>query len=246
MNAFEILHITKNFGETEVLRDISLALKTGEFLALLGPSGCGKTTLLSIIAGLVEADCGSVVKTGRPAIMMQKDLLLPWKKVIDNIALPIELAGIGKRDARAKASPYLKDFGLAGFEYGYPRKLSGGMRQRAALLRTWLSGKDIMLLDEPLGSLDALTRRTMQEWLAEIRRLYGMTILMVTHDVEEAVFLADRVIVLSSRPARIVEEIDMEKQRLGVTSSAESEKQKSRILKLLLANGENGHKISDS
>lgn len=234
MHAFEGRNINKSFGKTEVLRDISLTLASGEFLALLGPSGCGKTTLLSIIAGLTEADSGSLTIAGRPAIMMQKDLLLPWKKVIDNITLPLVLAGTGKKDARTKASPHLKDFGLDGFEYGYPGELSGGMRQRAALLRTWLSGRDIMLLDEPLGSLDALTRRAMQEWLAEIRRKYGMTILMVTHDVDEAVFLADRIVVLSSRPARVVEEITVKKPQTGA-APADREKQKSHILDLLFS-----------
>ncbi|TFG60777.1 MAG: ABC transporter ATP-binding protein [Spirochaetales bacterium] len=223
MKAFEGTSITRTFGNLLVLEDVSLSMDTGEFLALLGPSGCGKTTLLSIMAGLLSPDSGTILFNGKslsretadhPSFMMQKDLLLPWKKVIDNITLPLVLGGAGKKEARGKVIPLLAGFGLSGFENLYPRELSGGMRQRAALLRTWLADRDMMLLDEPFGSLDALTRRKMQLWLADVRKRFGMTILMVTHDVEEAVFLADRILILSPRPARIMEEITVNRDKV--------------------------------
>tara|TARA_Y100000590_G_scaffold31910_1_gene35285 strand:+ start:607 stop:1284 length:678 start_codon:yes stop_codon:yes gene_type:complete len=184
----------------------------------VGESGCGKSTLFNVIAGLIEPYEGDVLsygvtlskKTGRVGYMPQRDLLLPWKRLISNITLGAELAGIEKGVAREQARGLLPMFGLAEFEKYYPYQMSGGMRQRAALLRTILTGHQVLLLDEPLGSLDALTRKRMQQWLLKIIKNHAdRTILFVTHDVDEALYLADRVLVMSSRPGTIVYEADL-------------------------------------
>lgn len=193
------------------LRDISLEIPRGSFVALMGPSGCGKSTLLNIIAGLEEPTEGSLWLNGNLAhrplgqvgYMHQKDLLLPWRSVLDNAALGLEVQGVPRAQARARALALTERFGLKGFEREYPFALSGGMRQRAAFLRSVLTGKDILLLDEPFGALDALTRAQMQEWLLELWSAFKKTILLVTHDVEEALFLSDRVHVFTARPGRI-------------------------------------------
>ena len=200
-----------------VLAGVSLTACAGEFVTLIGPSGSGKSTLFNLIVGLEEPDAGEIrfdglvrpVRTGLVGYMPQRDLLLPWRSVLDNVILGPELAGIPREQARAEAREYLPLFGLEGFEHAYPAALSGGMRQRAALLRTFLCHKEIMLLDEPLGALDALTRAEMQEWLLEVwsARVGGQTILFITHDVEEAVFLSDRVYVFTPRPGRIAAEL---------------------------------------
>ncbi|MGH2449449.1 MAG: ABC transporter ATP-binding protein [Chloroflexota bacterium] len=214
-----VRHVSKSYprgsGRIEVLGDIDLELRAGEFVAIIGPSGCGKSTLLDILAGLSEADDGQVLvdgtgrahRLGLTGYMQQKDLLLPWKRVLDNTAVALELRGTPRREAREQARAWFPRFGLEGFAHVYPSALSGGMRQRAALLRTFLAGRDVLLLDEPLASLDALTRAGMQEWLAGVRRDLGLTVLLVTHDVDEALYLADRVLVMTSRPGRIRDEI---------------------------------------
>ena len=212
-----------HFGEVEAIRDVHLSVGEGEFVALLGPSGCGKSTLLNVIAGLVEPDSGEIELRGVPAqsrlghlaYMPQRDALLPWRTVLDNAILGLEVAGTGKREARDMARKLLPRFGLDGFGNHYPTALSGGMRQRAAFLRTVLSEQPIMLLDEPFGALDALTRRTMQEWLLDLWNELNRTIIMVTHDVEEALLLADRVAVMTARPGRIklVEKVRMPRPR---------------------------------
>lgn len=194
---------TKSFGPQQVLDGVDLTVEAGEFVAIIGPSGCGKSTLFNLIAGLDRPTSGTV-EAAPAAYMPQRDLLFPWRTVLDNTTLGLEIQGVGKRDARAKARSEMSTFGLAGFEDAWPRQLSGGMRQRAALLRTVLQGRDLLLLDEPFGALDAITRTTMQTWLQDIRQQYGWTVVMITHDVREAVFLADRVVVMSPRPARIV------------------------------------------
>jgi ABC-type nitrate/sulfonate/bicarbonate transport system ATPase subunit len=193
------------------LSDVSFELAEGEFVSVVGPSGCGKTTLLKILAGLLEPSGGEVLLhdaepgrlLGRVGYMPQSDLLLPWRTTLDNAALGLELAGVGRGEARARARQELDRFGLEGFERHWPRALSGGMRQRAALLRTFLAGRDVLLLDEPFGALDALTREELREWLLGVWEADRKTILLVTHDVEEAVFLSDRVHVMSGRPGRI-------------------------------------------
>jgi ABC-type nitrate/sulfonate/bicarbonate transport system ATPase subunit len=203
--------VSRTFGDTPAIRDVHLRVGRGELVALVGPSGCGKSTLLHAIAGLVEPDAGeirldgavAVNRLGRTALMPQRDALLPWRTVLDNTILGLEVAGVDRADARERARALLPRFGLAGFEGRYPAALSGGMRQRAAFLRTVLAEREVLLLDEPFGALDALTRRSMQEWLLDLWDDLGRTILLVTHDVEEALLLADRVAVMTARPGRI-------------------------------------------
>jgi len=198
-------------GPVPVLDSIDFYALEGEFVSIIGPSGCGKSTLLGIIAGLEEPDAGAVELDGKPAprrlgmvgYMPQKDLLLPWRTVLDNAILPQELQGVPRHQARKQALEMMEPFGLGGFERQYPSTLSGGMRQRAAFLRTVLAGRDILLLDEPFGALDALTRTQMQEWLLNLWDSLKKTIVLVTHDVEEAVLLSDRVYVLTQRPGKV-------------------------------------------
>jgi ABC-type nitrate/sulfonate/bicarbonate transport system ATPase subunit len=197
------------------LTPVSFEIAEGRFASVIGPSGCGKSTLFNVIAGLQPATSGAVLidgedatgMIGRVGYMLQKDLLLPWRTVIDNVVLGMEIKGIARQRARATARPYLARYGLGGFEDRYPRELSGGMRQRAALLRTLLLDTDIVLLDEPFGALDAQTRTTMQEWLLQLWADFGKTVVFVTHDVEEAVYLSDEILVMSARPGRIVDRL---------------------------------------
>jgi ABC-type nitrate/sulfonate/bicarbonate transport system ATPase subunit len=196
----------------EALALVDCDIAAGSFVAIVGPSGCGKSTLLRIVAGLVTptdgtATVGTNVVNGRPgatAFQPQHDALLPWRRVLANTALGAEVAGVPRAEARADAAALLARFGLDGFVRAWPATLSGGMRQRVALLRTFLVPRPVLLLDEPLGALDAITRREMQAWLQEIWVDDGRTVVLVTHDVEEALLLADRVLVMSPRPGRIV------------------------------------------
>jgi ABC-type nitrate/sulfonate/bicarbonate transport system ATPase subunit len=190
------------------VRDLSLAAAPGEIVAVVGPSGCGKTTLLELVCGLIEPDSG-VVDAAPAALMAQRDLLLPWRSAVDNAALALDVAGVERAAAREQAPTLLHDFGLAGFERARPAELSGGMRQRVAFMRTLLAGRPVLLLDEPFASLDSITRAGMQQWLADGLEREPRTVLLVTHDVEEALFLADRVVVLSPRPGRVVCELDV-------------------------------------
>ena len=194
-----------------VLREVEFHALEGELVGVIGPSGCGKSTLLNVIAGLEQPDGGTVELDGRPitdrlgmvGYMQQKDLLMPWRSVLDNVILGLEIAGIRRREARQRARKLVDVFGLSGYEDQYPNTLSGGMRQRAAFLRTVLVDRDVMLLDEPFGALDALTRTQMQEWLLGLWEMLGKTIVMVTHDVDEALLLSDRVYVLTPRPGAV-------------------------------------------
>ncbi len=194
-----------------VLAGVQLTVNPGELVTIIGPSGCGKSTLLNIIAGLDQPDAGTVEMDGDPdrmrlgniGYMQQKDLLLPWRTVLDNAALGLEIQGLPHRQARSRALELTSLFGLEGFEHQYPFALSGGMRQRAAFLRTMLLDQGVVLLDEPFGALDALTRVQMQEWLMELWEKLNKTIVLITHDVEEAILLSDRVYVLTARPAEI-------------------------------------------
>ncbi|MEQ8200418.1 MAG: ABC transporter ATP-binding protein [Syntrophomonadaceae bacterium] len=211
MSAIKVIGVNKTLERVQTLNNISMAIECREFAVILGPSGCGKSTLLNIMAGLLKPDQGRIElggvdwtgKTGRVSYMQQKDLLLPWQNILDNVCIPLLLRGVKRKDAYATARGYLQDFGLEGFENYYPRQLSGGMRQRAALLRTYLFTSDIMLLDEPFATLDAITRHKMQEWLKELAAKYKPTVVLVTHDIEEALLLADVVYVLSARPAQV-------------------------------------------
>lgn len=210
-------NIKKNFNSTSVIEDVSFYVKENEFVSLLGPSGSGKSTIFNIISGLLKPDSGKVIinqddytgKTGHVSYMYQKDLLLPWKKIIDNAAMPLTIKGEKKDAAREKVVKYFKTFGLEGFEEKYPHQLSGGMKQRAALLRTYMFSKDIMLLDEPFGALDAITRSKMHFWLLDVIKNLNSTVLFITHDIEEAIFLSDRIYILSDKPARIKEEVEV-------------------------------------
>jgi ABC-type nitrate/sulfonate/bicarbonate transport system ATPase subunit len=198
------------------LDTISLVVRQSEFVALIGPSGSGKSTLLDIVAGLFGESDGSVFldgmrvpledRLGRSSYMRQRDLLLPWRTAVDNAALALEAHGTPRKRARATARQRFPEFGLAGFESAYPSQLSGGMRQRIAFLRTVLAGPPLLLLDEPFGALDALNRVSMQAWLTDHWEAERHPVLLVTHDVDEAIFLADRVLVLSPRPGRITHE----------------------------------------
>ena len=210
--AVQNVHRTFTDGERAVhaLDGVSLTVAPGELVALVGPSGSGKSTLLQLIAGLDAPDAGtvrfdghSVAGPGHAGYMPQRDLLLPWRRVLGNLTLGPEIAGVPAAEARDRARAELARFGLAGFEDAWPSELSGGMRQRAALLRTVLTGHDTLLLDEPFGALDAFTRLELQDWLLGAWHAARWTLLVVTHDVEEALYLADRVIALSPRPGRV-------------------------------------------
>ena len=222
----EMRAITKTFGAVTALSGLEAAISQGEFVTVVGPSGCGKSTLFNIVAGLDEPDGGGELRfegrscratelLGRVSFMPQRDLLLPWRNVIDNAILALDVEGMPRKKARAKALRMLPEFGLAGFEGHYPHQLSGGMRQRVALMRTFLFERDLMLLDEPFGALDALTRAMMQRWLLEVWQAHRRTILFITHDVDEAIFLGDRVLVMTARPGfvKLEQVIDLPRPR---------------------------------
>jgi ABC-type nitrate/sulfonate/bicarbonate transport system ATPase subunit len=217
--------VSKHYG-TATKQVIAVAAATFqidpfEFVSIVGPSGCGKSTLLNIIAGLDSPTSGRVlidnaaVADRRPfcGYMFQKDLLFPWRTVEANVALGLEVEGVGRRESRFRARAILERFGLASFASRYPSELSGGMRQRAALMRTLLCDRSILLLDEPFASLDALTRSIMQEWLLRIWSQERRTILFITHDIDEAIFLSDRVLLMSVRPGRIKSQFPVQLER---------------------------------
>jgi ABC-type nitrate/sulfonate/bicarbonate transport system ATPase subunit len=253
VNRLEIagLHFTYALEDGQrltALERVDIALKPNDFVSLIGPSGCGKSTLFNVIAGLEMPDAGVVALdganiVGRPgsvAYMMQRDLLLPWRSVLDNVVLGPELAGKPLPAARKAALTLLRRFGLEGFEDLYPAALSGGMRQRAALLRTILCERAVILLDEPFGALDALTRASMHEWLLGIQREFQRTMILITHDPDEAVYLSDRVYVASPRPMRIagVVAIDLPSERhRDVTLTPAFAQHKREVLGLLHGGG---------
>ncbi|MCR5723905.1 MAG: ABC transporter ATP-binding protein [Treponema sp.] len=198
--------VNKSFGKRQVLKTISLSLRKGEFVSLVGVSGSGKSTLLNIIAGLEEPDSGRVEldahditkQKGMVSYMFQKDLLFPHYTILDNVILPLVIGGEDKKSARAKASPLFAQFGLDGTQNQYPAQLSGGMRQRAAFLRTYLTSKQVLLLDEPFSALDMITKNRMHEWYLETVRKLGLTTLLITHDIEEAILLSDRILIMNN------------------------------------------------
>jgi ABC-type nitrate/sulfonate/bicarbonate transport system ATPase subunit len=214
-HAFELVQVTKSFatkqGRLPVLEDIDLHAGAGEFISVIGPSGCGKSTMFKLIAGLDVPTTGDIFVDGQQAVghpedfayMPQKDLLFPWRTVLDNTTLGLEVQGMKRSAAREKARPLFETFGIAGFEDAFPWQLSGGMRQRAALLRTVVQDRPVLLLDEPFGALDSLTRVEMQEWLTSVWEQFRWTVMLITHDIREAIFLSDRVYVLTARPATI-------------------------------------------
>lgn len=210
----ELRNVSKTFGAVKALQDLEVAIRPGELVTVVGPSGCGKSTLFNILAGLEEPDPGDILRLkgrssvasdllGQVSFMPQRDLLLPWRNVIDNAILALEIEGMPRAEARRQAMEMLPEFGLSGFEGQYPNQLSGGMRQRVALMRTFLFKRDLMLLDEPFGALDALTRTVMQRWLLDVWQKHRRTVLFITHDVDEAIFLGDRVLVMTARPGRV-------------------------------------------
>ena len=215
--AIDLRDVARTFADrrgthVQALAGVSLHAERGELLAVVGPSGCGKTTLLELICGLQEPQAGSL-DCDRAVLMPQHDLLLPWLSAIDNATLALRIAHVPRANARARATALFAELGLEGFERAQPHELSGGMRQRVAFVRTLLSGKPLLCLDEPFGALDALTRAEMQEWLARALAHEPRTVALVTHDVEEAVLLADRVVVLSPRPGRVIEELEVHAPR---------------------------------
>ena len=218
-NQLRIIDITKAFPsdqeQIDVLDCINLSVSSGEFVSILGPSGCGKSTIFNLIVGLIQPDSGAILLgdvpihgvTGNFAYMQQNDLLLPWRTVIQNVVVGAEIQSKQKAKLTAKAATLLEWVGLEGFEKSYPSQLSGGMRQRVALIRTLLLEKEILLLDEPFGSLDAITRSSMHQLLFEIFQEWKKTVLLITHDIEEALLFSDRVYVLSDRPATVKDEV---------------------------------------
>jgi ABC-type nitrate/sulfonate/bicarbonate transport system ATPase subunit len=235
-------NVTRRYRRVTALQGVDLSVRRDEVLAVVGPSGCGKSTLLELLAGLQEPDEGTVSAAGATdaaarralcAYMPQRDLLLPWRTALANAALALECQGVPRSEARRRAAPLFERFGLAEFEQARPAELSGGMRQRVAFLRTLLPGRELLLLDEPFGALDSITRASMQRWLADALDQEPRTVLLVTHDVEEAVFLADRVAVLSPRPGRVVAEIEVELERPRDVTSGEFGAVKRRALEAL-------------
>ncbi|GAA1999066.1 ABC transporter ATP-binding protein [Nakamurella flavida] len=226
-----------------VIDGVDLDVAPGEFVAVIGPSGCGKSTLFGVLAGLIRPDHGtvaldgeSITGPGHTAFMPQRDLLFPWRTVLQNAALGLEVRGVPRREARRRAGELFPRFGLAGFEDDYPAALSGGMRQRAALLRTVVQDRELLLLDEPFGALDALTRTDLQHWLQDIWTEYRWTTLLITHDIREAVQLADRVVVLSPRPASIrgIVTVDLPRPRgVGLLAHPEFVRAEQELLALL-------------
>ena len=248
--------VSKSFpqegGRLEVLRDIDMDVPAGSFVTIVGPSGSGKSTLLGILAGLDEPDAGVVSlrhrgehapiaeRLGQVGYMPQRDLLLPWRTALDNATVALEVAGLPKGEARRRALPLFDEFGLEGFAGHYPAELSGGMRQRVSFLRSAITSRGLMLLDEPFGALDALTRAAMQEWLIDSASHLRSTFILVTHDVDEAVLLSDRVYVLSPRPGRIVGAVDVELPRprsLEVTGTERFATYRRELLEMLRAAG---------
>lgn len=232
------------YEDLPILKDLSLYLDRREFVSIIGPSGCGKSTIFNHISGILKPAAGSIYidgeehtgETGRVSYMYQKDLLLPWRKIIDNVALPLVLKGTPKTEARKDVASYFPLFGLDGFEHKYPHQLSGGMRQRAAFMRTYMYKSDIILLDEPFGGLDAITKSKLQDWLLHILPKLNASVLFITHDIEEAIYLSDRIYVLSERPAQIKREflIDIPRPRdRDITTTDHFNEIKREILHLL-------------
>lgn len=223
----EVKNVSKHFGNNHVLDDINIYLNDGEIVSILGASGGGKTTLFNIISGLMIPDAGNVLlneeevtgMSGRISYMLQKDMMLPYKTIADNVALPLMIKKDGssifgkKKRARKEACKYFKEFGIEGCENMYPGQISGGMRQRAALLRTYLFSKDVALLDEPFSALDTITRSSMHQWYLSIMEQIKLSTLFITHDVDEAVILSDRIYILAGHPGRVVKEITVNKEK---------------------------------
>ena len=211
MNSYQnkilLKNISKSFDSMEILKDINIKVNEGELVSILGPSGSGKSTIFNILTNIIKSDRGEVNINGNISYMYQKDMMVPWKKVIDNIGIPLIFKGKSNKEAREEVKKHIEEFGLSGFEYKYPSQLSGGMKQRANFLKTYLTSNDIMLLDEPFGALDSMTRRKMQNWLLDLTKEMNSTILFITHDIEEAIFLSNKIYIISEKPAIIKGEV---------------------------------------
>lgn len=244
--AIELRAVHQRFGEVVALVDVNLTIDRHERVGIVGPSGCGKSTLLSAIAGLIQPNEGTIAiedaitpdeRLRRCALMPQRDLLLPWRTAIDNAAIALENRGVNKRDARDRTRPLFERFGLAQFEERTPAELSGGMRQRVAFLRTLMAEKDILLLDEPFAALDSITRSGMQEWLLTALDQEPRTVVLVTHDVDEALLLTQRVMVMSARPGRVIRTLETDfprdRPRREIVTSSEFTSLKESALEAL-------------
>ncbi len=215
MSILNVKNVSKAFDQNKIIDNIDIELNEGEIVSLLGASGGGKTTLFNIIAGISNPDTGYVYldgenitgRSGMVSYMLQKDMLLPYKTVLDNVSLPLVINGMKKKEAREHARPYLKQFGLEGYEDKYPRALSGGMRQRAAFLRTYLFSGKVAILDEPFSALDMLTKTELHSWYMDIMREIKLSTLFITHDIDEAIMLSDRIYILTGKPGTITKEI---------------------------------------
>ena len=244
MSVLVMEDVSVTLGGTSILDDVSLHVGQGEFVSILGPSGAGKSTIFRLLTGAVRHDGGKITCNGQPlmarqqsfAFMPQRDALMPWRRVLDNLTLGLEVQGLSRKEARARVTPLLADFGLEDFASHYPAQLSGGMRQRAALLRTVVQDRPVQLLDEPFGALDALTRTQMQTWFEKRWRAARWTTLLVTHDVREAVALSDRIYVLSRRPAHVLTEVQVPgpRPRLGRRITPEAHALEAQVLDILL------------
>ncbi|MGG5740117.1 MULTISPECIES: ABC transporter ATP-binding protein [Bacillus cereus group] len=218
-NILQFHNVSFHYDEKPIINELNASIQDKEFVSIIGPSGCGKSTLFRLITGLEEASTGQIelieTKSHPVGYMPQKDMLLPWRTIIENAALPLECQGVQKKEAQVKAKELLHKFGLQGYEAKYPKDLSGGMRQRVSFIRTLLTGGEILLLDEPFSALDALTKASLQEWLFEQWKEWEKTILFITHDVEEALFLSNRILVVENQPIATLTEriVPLERNR---------------------------------
>lgn len=245
MSILEVKNVSKSFCDKKVLEDISIKLNKGEIVSLIGSSGSGKSTLFNVIAGLICPDKGKVYLdseditgvSGKISYMLQKDMLLPYRTVVDNVALPLIIKGMNKKEARQSASALFEQFGIDGYEKEYPAKMSGGMRQRAALLRTYLFGGEVAILDEPFSALDMITKRDMHRWYLEVMKEINLSTLFVTHDIDEAILLSDRIYVLSGVTGNISKEIiikERETRSVDFNLTDKFLEYKNQITKLLM------------